>query len=539
VDITLNWALDRLDAVTHEWHRQNVKYYNGDHWQNGLGWAGPAPSETTEGYHAVIDEINRGFVSKNAIKEVADRHMNAVLGREPAWTLLPNRPLADEESPTAAELALISEAEALVVDWYDARGIHKLLQEAVVSALLTDRGCLRIFIPMGLLDESGQVPVGTLQESINKIYLTRPEPDACMVFVDQNTMEGYGIFSYTAQNGAQRAEVCYNDGRDTVIKLVQRGGNTVGMEVVPSDTLVPDVDEFRFQLGGNLTIYELRCQHLITDQVRQLQKMLNMILSMASRNAVIGGFLERTILNAQMPGQWVEDSSSPEGRVFKPDPVRLGAGSVNFISGLEVTGADGSKSYASPQVQYRDPVSVLTFKDSSYLAYRSILEEVHQVHSLLAGEAAPSGESRRQAIADFTADLRLTASRANAAGRWLIETVLALTALLAGQPNRYASLRVDFNARVDTGPTSADIQQLVINQRNAGLLSLETAMVRSDVDDPDAELAKINTEKQAEVAAKFFMNRGEDAPDLTGLDPAAVSAISDIGIQPEQIGVTE
>jgi hypothetical protein len=263
-------------------------------------------------------------------------------------------------------------------------------------------------------------------------------------------------------------------------------------------------------------VFEIYRDALVTEQVRSLQRFLNMTLTMAERNTVIGGFLERTILNGQMPGRWVEDEESPEGRVFVPDPMRFGAGSVAWIMGAEVTQSDGSKSYASPQMQYRDPIATTTFKDSGYMAYRNILEEVHQVHALLAGESAPSGESRRQAISDFVADVRKTKSIVDEAGRWLIETVLAMAALFSGQPGRYDELRANFESRLDPGPTTTEAQQLVINQRGAGILSLETAMVRSDVDDPDAELAKIEAEKAADMAQQFFALRGGEAPNLGG-----------------------
>src|SRR5262245_60299331 len=97
----------------------NKKFYEGDHWQNREGWIGPKPAETDDQAESVWAEIEAGFVSKNAVAEVIDRHANAVIGREPSWSLTPRRELTDEEQPTADEQARIEEGEAALTAWWD------------------------------------------------------------------------------------------------------------------------------------------------------------------------------------------------------------------------------------------------------------------------------------------------------------------------------------------------------------------------------------------------------------------------------------
>ena len=178
-----------------------------------------------------------------------------------------------------------------------------------------------------------------------------------------------------------------------------------------------------------------------------------------------------------------------------PSPLKTGAGTTNVLAGLPVSDASGRVTgYATPTVMYRDPVPVTTFNDTADAAYQGMLEEVHQLHAAIAGDATASGESRRQARADFEASLGATISEVEAAGRWLLETALAMAAAFANQPGRFDSLRATFTCRVDSGPISADEQDQTRQNVEAGLLSKETGMVRIGVDDTDAEKTKIAAE---------------------------------------------
>ena len=222
--------------------------------------------------------------------------------------------------------------------------------------------------------------------------------------------------------------------------------------------------------------------------------LLNLAKTMLARNVVLGGFLERIILNAQLPGEYVEDATTKK-KTFVPSPLKTGAGTTNVLAGLPVSDATGRVTgYATPTVMYRDPVPVTTFNDTADAAYQGMLEEVHQLHAAIAGDATASGESRRQARADFEASLGATISEVEAAGRWLLETALAMAAAFANQPGRFDSLRATFTCRVDSGPISADEQKETRENVAAGLLSKETGMVRVGIDDTDAEKAKIAAE---------------------------------------------
>jgi hypothetical protein len=212
---------------------------------------------------------------------------------------------------------------------------------------------------------------------------------------------------------------------------------------------------------------------------------------------VLGGFLERTYLNAQLPGREEDDPNRPGQKRFVPERLHVGAGATNFISGV-VTGIDqnGNDVIATPQLIYRDPVPVTTFRDTKAESYRTILEEVQQLHALISGDATSTGESRKQARSDFEESLSDTKTQVEAAIRWLLETVLAMAATFAGQPGRYASLRASVTCRLNLGPISSEDQRVAKELVEAEIISRETGRNWVGVDDVDAEAAKIEAEQE-------------------------------------------
>jgi len=239
--------------------------------------------------------------------------------------------------------------------------------------------------------------------------------------------------------------------------------------------------------------------HAITPQVRQQQMLLNLALTMLGRNVVLGGFLERILLNAQLPGTMQQQGDGSTR--FIPDPLQVGAGTTNVLTGLPITDANGEvTSYATPSVVYRDPVKIETFVETKADAYRGILEEVQQLHALISGDATASGESRKQARSDFVSSLADTTTQVERGGRWLLETLLAMAAAFSGQSGRYQELRAVFSCHIDTGPISGDDMDATRANVQAGLLSEESGMAQIGVEDVDVEQARIASERDARAA---------------------------------------
>ena len=481
----------------------NRRLYDGDHWLDTAGWIGPRPGAGDTDSTNVLLEIRRAFISKNAVREVVDRHVGGVMGKEPSWKFTVRRPLGKveqqqpdgtmktvDEEPNEAEQALIDEAETALTEWWDARGAHTLIQDVAATLLLARRGALRLFVPPGLVEQDGvtgaiSVPVTELTPSLMRIYVKAPDPAQATVVTDENTQQQAGIFLYRDdESKADRAELVYlDDAGQTLIRIL---GATDTTAAAPLD------------LGGRLTIYEMTRAALITPQVRQLQALLNMALTMLGRNVVLAGFLERILLNVQLPGVYEGEGAA---RRFVPDTFRVGAGTTNALMGATYVDEQGITRMASPSVVYRDPVPVDTFKATKEEAYTAILEETDQLHAQISGDATASGESRKQARADFEQSLLDTQAQLNRAGRWLLETVLAMGAAFAGTPGRFAELRAVFECRVDAGPMAADELRLLSELSGSQqLLSRETAMARVGVDDVDAEQERIASEEEAKQA---------------------------------------
>jgi hypothetical protein len=489
--ITLEAVRRAVEEARPAWLAANVAFYDGDHWQAAAGWAGPQPASTDPEAAAVLAEIQRAFVSKNAVREVVRRHADGVIGREPAWALTMRRPLADGDEPTPDERARIAEAEAILTAWWDARAALGLLRKTAATLLLGASAGLRLYVPPGRLID-GRVPVTSLDTALDHLFLDHPAAGQVVLLTDRATQLTAVAYVATDDRQQTTAELSYVDPDDgTTVIRVLRGDPTT------------DPPPARLPLHGEPWLRVLRRDALVSAQVRQLQQQLNLAKTMEGRNVVQGGFLERIVLNGQLPGSYVDDPSAPpddQGRRkrFVPRPMRIGAGQTNWIAGAAIRNDAGDVTgYATPSVVYRDPVRPDTFQATASGAYRAILEETQQLHALLAGDASASGESRAQARADFELSLADTRAQIEAAGRWLLEAALASAALFAGQPGRFTDLRAEFTCRITTGPLTLAERQSILNEYNRGLLSAETAMSRLGTDDIAAERARIAAERAA------------------------------------------
>ncbi len=472
----------------------------GDAWQLGKGWAGPAPDLGDAERSSVMQEIERGFVSKNIIGEIVDRHIAGVLGREPQITIQPRRAVDEANPVTADEAALIAEAEGLITGWLDDRRALRTLQTVTRFALIGGQACLRAYVPSGLLVD-GAVEAATPADALGVVYLDALNPLSAAVVTDPKTKRQTGVVVYTdpdtRRQAAEVSEVLPNG--LTAIRVLTMSGETERVEL---------------DLGGRLPVFAVDPSRIVSPQVIQLQKLMNLALTMMSRNVVLGGFLERVILNAQLPGRWVDQ---PDGsKQFERDPFAVGAGTTNVLAGLPTYDDDGNvNGYTNPSVMYRDPVSVQSFTDTATAAYHGILEEVAQTHALLSGDATASGESRRQAVADFRGSLGPTKAAVDGAGRWLVETLLGFVGAFTGKTGRYAGLRANFATRIDTGPLPTPELDLIVRQVEALILSRETGMERIGVEDTDAEKSRIDEEQQADEERRARVFNAGLLPSLT------------------------
>ena len=219
---------------------------------------------------------------------------------------------------------------------------------------------------------------------------------------------------------------------------------------------------------------------------------------MKMRNINLAGNRERTVTNAQPPRRKITvqspDNSSETVKV-EPGYYVTGAGGVNYVMGYPIRSDRGDVvGYTNPNVSITDPAPVTAFVDDIKDTKDAIYSQCHQRHVLISGDAQASGRSREQARAEFERSLKETKTAMDAAGRWQLETTLRLAAQLAGQSEKYLSLRADFNCLVDAGSIDPERANVIIQEKDKGIISMETCRNLLGIEDAAAEQKRIDEE---------------------------------------------
>ncbi|HRN30209.1 MAG TPA: hypothetical protein PK890_10995, partial [Terrimesophilobacter sp.] len=457
----------------------NRRFFTGDHWQNGDGWVGPRPRTSTgdaSNAREVLRLIEQNFVSKNIVKEVVERHSSSVVGREPNWRFTRR----DGETDTEQQRDAVKSMERALTEWWDEQRIGELLTEAVDTSLYADTSSIRLFIP-----NATEIPRLPFTEALALIHAEALDVDTAGVFTDPDTSERIAVY-------------VTRDDKQTVTEFSYLDENDLTVTERIDGTADPDAESTPLDLGGRLPIIQLERKRIVSPQVCQNQRLLNMAVTMLSRNVVLGGFLERTIINAEMPGSYETDADGIKR--FVPTPVTVGAGAVNILQSATVEDSMGRLTALPTSVIYRDPVNVATFTETKREAQENVYDEVKQRHILIAGDATASGVSRQQAKADFESDLNRTKLSVDRAIRQLLETVIALAAALSGENTDFLDqYRAVGDARITVAPPSDSEQVTAVALRDAELISTETAMGRVGVEDPESELQRIRQERADEI----------------------------------------
>lgn len=508
----------------------NRAFFQGDHWQGGAGWIGPHPQSGETGFSDAMREIALAFTSQNAIREVTKRHGAGVVGKAWQWAFVPRRSLKKDEEPSDQEQAAIEEVTAIVRNWIEARKISALIKNAIYTLLLSERAALRLYVPAGLAEEGegglSMVTAGSIEEALALVWADHPMPEFAAVVQDADTKLECGVWLFEQQGESEDDKPEDWAG----LTFLDESGLTV-MRLVPQKSgEIPPI-EASLDLGGRISMFEMHRTAIVTPQVQQSQRALNLALSMIPRNVISGGFLERALLGAQMPGRYEADGKG--GQRFIPDPLYVGAGTTNFYAGQEAENADGTKTIASPSIQWREPIEPKASMSAADKHYRSILEETGQLHVIMSGDAEASGVSRVEARAEYLNTLQETQPEAESAIRFIIETALAIAEALANKPGFYTSqLRVQAQCRLDAGPLSPD-ERRAVQEQIGKTISQDTAMAMLGVDDAEAERARMMADPQARAALGLSIGQALQA--LTTAGASLEGAALFLGISQEQI----
>lgn len=500
-NLTLDDAKKLIPDEDH--HEANEGFYRGDHWQKGDGWVGPAPEVGDDGYDEVMTLIEDSFTSANVIKEIVDRHVAGVIGREPRWGFVPSRPIPEGQEPTQQEQALIQELESFITDWWDKRKAHAWMQKAVASLLWGRRAPLRLYVPPGRAGETetqgeALIEAEDFEAALDLLFPDAPSALVATVAEDEETREPIGLFFFdTEVNGKKElaVEVVYvNEDGDTVVRVITKVTDTK--------------EEFSYPIGGRLPMFEMQRDLLVTEQVVEQQRALNLTLSMLPRAVVTSGFLERIILNAEMPGTWEYDEAGNKvPGSFTPDILKVGAGVTTNLVGTTVEDEDREGNRSSrlipADVKWREPSSTEHLLKTKQEQYATMLNEADQAHVIGNQSDQPSGKSREQARTDYISSLRLTQPEAEAAGRWLLGTLVAMAEAFVGEVGRYTdTLRPYFTCRLDAGPVTPTEREQNNRDVAAGTMAMETAMYSAGIEDTEAEAGRIEMQPGARLGLK-------------------------------------
>lgn len=488
----------------------NRMFFRGDHWQNGDGWIGPHPEIDNPAFEATMQEIANIFTSKNVVRECTIRHSLGVVGRNMQWGFAPIDDAVDENGKPSQEVQdRIAEAMKIVRPWLQSRKVPTLLRDAICTLLLSERAGIQLTIPPGLADkQAGKLIIhaDSIGEALNYIYPEHPLPDNAAVVSDKDTMLEAGVWRYTLGEDEEGDELTQG-GNTTMasdeeteyvaICFVDEAGETV-IRVFEEDS--EDNEPFvesSFDMGGRIPMFEMRRAALITLQVQQGQRGLNLAETMIPRTSVTAGFLERLIIDGQLPGEPELDPDGEETGRWIEKPFYIGAGTTNVIQSSEYEDEEGKIKRASAKMQYREPIAADGPIKASDKHYRSILDETGQLHVVMAGDSNPSGTSRLNARIEYLATLQLTQGEVESCFRFIVDTALAMAEALSRKYGYFTSvIKTQCACRLDAGPL-LPVERAAIEASIGKTISQETAMALVGIEDVEAEKMRMALDPNA------------------------------------------
>lgn len=483
---------DRAAAQYRESIRRALK---GDHWQDGEGWAGPRPPAGSPHAPEFMAEVQKQYTPKNAVREVARRHLGAVLGRWPSVKVA-LRDATAEATPEQARL--IEEGEALITFWADRNRVLLKLRK-FGRELLLGQGLLRSYVPSGELQE-GRIPPADLTTSMGRIRLMVPLPESCEVVDDEATGRRYSVYRAQGADGSEIAELCYLDAQGrTVIRRLEQGETVEGVLDAAGAPARRETEQTSapLNLHGLLTVTVAEREQFLTSEMLLNNRMLNFAKTAILRNAELAALLERYGIGVLPPGKYVNDPTEPGGVRFEADPDwRPGGSNATFFTPATFTDEEGRAQVIDKAHYGRfEPVSPEALIATKSDAYHDILDEAGQSHMRMTGDGNASGEARIQAMNDFRVSLYDTASPIDVALAEHLEMVLAWAAALSGQPGLFKDFRVVVQCRVLHTQPTVDERRQVMAERDGGLRSTENAMSEIGIEDTDQMIEAVRLEQ--------------------------------------------
>lgn len=436
----------------------------------------------------------------------------------------------EEPDPQELELAArVEEADKLLGEYYTREQLAEKFAAAFERRLVSKRGGLRIFIPAkykktrNAIEKDPQtgdekevqvteVKFENMDEALKAIKVEFVDPRASRMLDDDGELFSMVMYErrtdWDTKDMTKIIEFSFVDdeGRTFIGRVTENettdtpGANGAGDKtpgIKKLQTKDPNSISDPMELDGNTTFYEIKGAPYVSESMYKLCQGAILALTCGGFNIVDNGFGEMVTTNVALEEIDVPDPTSETGVMKKAVGIKRGGGVHNNFIGVDTWNPElGTRSYATPGVHFREPTSMQTFQDGYYLYYAAALEEGGQKYALIAGDATVSGESRIQAMADFYLKAKPYKPDVDNMGSWAMTTILRMAAMLCGKEKDFDDVSILFDSRMRIGNLTSDEKAQVVAQQEKGIISLETARVLLDVEDPALEQDLIDKERE-------------------------------------------
>lgn len=498
---------------------------SGDYLQSFERYVGPFPAPG-EGYAAAMELIRKSFAPILKLREVLRRHVRGVIGREPQFEVVLEGGVAPKRERQRRENyadkrddleTLADEADAVQGRVWDEEGEHKIIKQMVARLCATGSAFLRFDVPPGLLvsgvdrdtgEETEGIEAETWQDAYAQTYLELAPRGSAAVYLDPLTRRKTAFYAYAEsapgnESKTRRAiQISWVEPETelTQVRVVRYGG--------------APISEWELDTGGVLLVVDAATEALLTPDLLQLQDIICSIGTNVKINSDVAGHPQMTLIDIATPQIEIPapTEADPGAKKRVAAPLQTGPRTIQSVysylakdeKGQVLVGSDGKPVVRQGSIEYREPVSSQPLRDDIDFFALEIYSAVNQRHVPARASANASAEMLAEMRADFADSLLETKPDVEQALRKVLKGRLCLAAYAATGSDAATALeqfkagRVRVDLRLNAGPISVGEKNVIIAQRDAGLMSDETAMVLlGTVDDVEAEIDKLGRQNAA------------------------------------------
>lgn len=483
--LTVNDATEVVANNKFEFADTNDRFFDSDHWQEGNGFVDETPPPSYVATRTIERGLQRVFVAENLIRQVVKRRIDGVLSSSPKITV--TRGGGDnEERDKEIQLAFAS--------WIRKKKINERLRKLVRLASLHDKAYLRIIIPEGrqaLMDS-----VESAIEALDFIFVDVLTREQAAIYTDPQTLGECSLYVYDIDRSTLNDPVVKKNGgilteRYAEISYVDLATGETVLEVISGDLAPATRESKRFNMKGNIFMFEVCDLLLITETVARQQRAINTVRTHMMINNKSTDWQRRIFFNAQPPGSLILDKESGKKIVSDDSILSTLPGTDLYLEGITEETADGER-IKDPSMTVIDPGSVERFRQSEAQSREGLLRECHQLHTELGGSATSTGEARTMAMEDFQKDLGDVKAQIDDAGQWLIETAWMLANWIANSDASDVAFR--FESLITISHIDNDRKRAALEEMRSMVISRSTASAERGVEDPESEMLLIESD---------------------------------------------